>query len=66
MLRKAGKILIWLSLAAWLLLITGMVDHKAEEILCNRVEVHFRDTVNMRFVTPSEVRQLVMNSGQEN
>ena len=65
MLKIAGKILIWLMLAAWFLLITGMVDNRAGEILCNRVEVHFRDTVNLRFVTPAEIRKLVLNSGQQ-
>ena len=65
MMRKAAKILTWLGLAAWFVLVLAFVSDESEEVLCNRIEVVLQDTVNNRFVTPSEVRSLVETSGLE-
>ena len=65
MMRKAAKILTWLGLAAWFVLVLAFVSDESEEVLCNRIEVVLQDTVNNRFVTPSEVRSLVEASGLE-
>ena len=65
MMRKATKILIWLGLAAWFVVVMAFVAGESEEVLCMRIEVVLQDTVNNRFVTRSEVRSLVETSGLE-
>ncbi len=65
MLRKIGNIIIWLMLGAWFLFISSTISEKAEDILCNRIEVVMQDTVNNLFVTPTQVRELVLSAGQQ-
>lgn len=65
MIQKIAKILTWLGLAAWFVVVLGFVSEKSEEVLCMRIEVLLRDTVNNGFVTRSEVRSLVESSGLE-
>ena len=65
MMRKATKILIWLGLAAWFVVVLAFVSDESEEVLCMRIDVIMQDTVNNRFVTRSEVRSLVESSGME-
>ena len=65
MMRKATKILIWLGLAAWFVVVMAFVSGESEEVLCMRIEVVLQDTVNNRFVTRTEVRSLVEASGLE-
>jgi len=65
MLRKIGNIIVWLMLGAWFLLISGTISEKADDILCNRIEVVMQDTLNNLFVTPAQVRELVLSAGQQ-
>jgi len=65
MMRKIGKILVWLGIAAWFVVMMGFVSAESDEGLCNRIDVILQDTVNNRFVTRSEVRSLVESSGLE-
>ena len=65
MIGKAAKILIWMGIAAWFVVVMGFVSDESDEVLCNRIEVVLQDTVNNRFVTRSEVRSIVENSGLE-
>jgi len=65
MMRKVGKILVWMGIAAWFVVVMGFISAESEEVICNRIEVILQDTVNNRFVTPVEVRSLVESSGHE-
>jgi cell division protein FtsQ len=65
MIRKAAKILTWFGIAAWFAMVMGFVAGESEEVLCNRIEVTLQDTVNNRFVTRSQVRSMIENSGLE-
>ena len=59
MMRKVLKILTWIGIAAWFVVILGFVSGEAEEVLCNRIEVVLSDTVQNRFVTESDIRSIV-------
>ena len=65
MIRKVAKILTWLGIAAWFVMVMGFVAGESEEVLCNRIEVTLQDTVNNRFVTPGQVRSMIETSGLE-
>lgn len=65
MMKKVAKILTWLGLAAWFVVMLAFVSDESEEVICKRIEVVLQDTVNNRFVTPGEVRSLVESSGME-
>ena len=43
----------------------AFVSDKSEEVVCNRIEVSLQDTVDNRFVTPTEILTLVESSGME-
>ena len=65
MMRKALKILSWIGIAAWFVVILGFVSGEANQVLCNRIEVVLSDTVHMRFVTESDIRALFRSDGLE-
>lgn len=65
MMKQVAKILTWLGLAAWFVVMLAFVSDESEEVICKRIEVVLQDTVNNRFVTPGEVRSLVESSGME-
>ena len=65
MMRKALKILSWIGIAAWFVVILGFVSGEANQVLCNRIEVVLSDTVHMRFVTKSDIRALFRSDGME-
>ncbi|MEN8203582.1 MAG: hypothetical protein ABFS28_13380 [Bacteroidota bacterium] len=55
------KILTWIGIAAWFVVILGFVSSESKQVLCNRIDVHLSDTLLHRFVTPSEIRKLLEN-----
>ena len=57
--QKILKIAIWIGITAWFVLMMGFVSDESAEVLCNRIDVTVSDTVNNRFVTRGEVRQLL-------
>ena len=63
MMKKILNILTWLGITAWFAVIMGFVSAKSGEVLCNRIEVVIGDTLENRFVTPVEVRDMVEASG---
>ena len=65
MIRKVAKILTWLGIAAWFMMVMGFVAGESEEVLCNSIEVTLKDTVNNRFVTRSQVRSIIEKSKME-
>lgn len=65
MMKQVAKILTWLGLAVWFVVMLAFVSDESEEVICKRIEVVLQDTVNNRFVTPGEVRSLVESSGME-
>jgi cell division protein FtsQ len=58
MMRRLGKILIWMVLAAWFVIIMGFVAGEAEEVVCNRIDVIFSDTLYGGFVRDADIRAL--------
>jgi len=59
MTRKILKILTWIGIAAWFVVILGFVSSESKQVLCNRIDVHLSDTVLHRFVTGSDVRKML-------
>jgi cell division protein FtsQ len=62
MIQKIIKILVWIAIAAWFVVVMGFVSGESEEILCNRIDVIISDTVHNRFVTLSQVRTMLESS----
>jgi len=65
MMQRALKILTWIGIAAWFVVILGFVSGEADEVLCTRIEVVLSDTVHNRFVTESDIRTLFRSAGLE-
>ena len=61
MIRRILKIVSWLGIAAWFVVILGFVSATADQVLCNRIDVVLSDTVQSRFVTDRDVRALFRN-----
>lgn len=57
------KILIWVFLAAWFVVVLGFVSAEADKVVCNRIEVELTDTALSRFVTAADVREILSESG---
>jgi cell division protein FtsQ len=60
--RTLLKILTWMLIAAWFVVVMGFVSDEAEKVVCTRIEVHISDTVKSRFVTETDVRQMLAQS----
>lgn len=65
MIKKVAKILTWLGIAAWFVLMMAFVSDESEEVVCNRIDVVLQDTVNNRFVTKADVLSIIESSGLE-
>ena len=63
MMRRILKILTWIGLAAWFVVILGFVSGKADQVLCNRIEVVLSDTLWNSFVTDADIRALFSLEG---
>ncbi len=59
MINSVLKILTWILIAAWFVVIMGFVSGEAEKVLCNRIEVIMSDTVHNRFVTRTDIRAML-------
>lgn len=59
MMHQMLKIASWIGIAAWFVVILGFVSSESRQVLCNRIDVNLSDTVLHRFVTPSDVRQML-------
>jgi len=65
MMRRILKILIWIGLAAWFVVILGFVSGEADQVLCTRIDVVLSDTVHSRFVTDPDIRAIFRSEGLE-
>jgi cell division protein FtsQ len=63
MIRRFIKILSWIGLAAWFVVILGFVSGEADEVICNRIEVVLSDTVQSRFVSDADIRVMIRKEG---
>jgi cell division protein FtsQ len=61
--RRILKILSWIGIAAWFVVILGFVSGEADQVLCNRIDVVISDTVHNRFVTDADIRALLRSEG---
>jgi cell division protein FtsQ len=61
--RRILKILIWIGLAAWFVVILGFVSSEAGEVICNRIDVVISDTVYSKFVNDSDIRAMLREEG---
>ncbi len=61
--RTIPKILIWIFLAAWFVVVMGFVSDEAGKVVCNRIEVDITDTLKGRFITDSDVRRMLEEAG---
>lgn len=59
MINSVLKILTWILIAAWFVVIMGFVSGESQKVLCNRIEVIMSDTVNNRFVTRTDIRVML-------
>ena len=65
MIYRVLKILIWILIAAWFVIIMGFVSGEANKVLCNRIEVIMSDTVHNRFVTRTDIRAMLENTDMQ-
>jgi len=65
MMRGILKILTWMGIAAWFVVILGFVSAEAEEVICTRVDVVLHDTVLSSFVSDADVRAMLRDEGLE-
>ncbi|MEN8227062.1 MAG: hypothetical protein ABFS38_02825 [Bacteroidota bacterium] len=65
MISKVLKILIWVLIAAWFVVIMGFVSGEAHKVLCNRIEVIMSDTVHNRFVTRTDIRAMLNETDKQ-
>ncbi len=61
--QKVLKIGMWTGIAAWFVLVMGFVSAESEGVICNRIDVYLQDTINNRFVTRGQVREMLESSG---
>lgn len=65
MMRKVGKILTWIGITAWFVVVMAFISDESGEVLCTTIDVILQDTINNRFVTRSEIQSIVESSGLE-
>jgi cell division protein FtsQ len=65
MIKRILKILTWLGIAAWFVVILGFVSGEADQVLCNRIDVVLSDTVHSKFVSDQDIRMLLSNEGMQ-
>jgi cell division protein FtsQ len=63
MIRRSLKILTWIGIAAWFVVILGFISAESEQVLCNRIDVVLSDTVHSRFVTDMDIRAMFRSKG---
>jgi cell division protein FtsQ len=61
--RSILKILTWMLITAWFVVVMGFVSGEADKVVCTRIEVNISDTLQSRFVTEADVRQMLEQSG---
>jgi cell division protein FtsQ len=61
--RRILKILSWIGIAAWFVVILGFVSGEADQVLCNRIDVVISDTVQNKFVTDADIRTMLRSEG---
>lgn len=57
------KILTWMLIAAWFVVVLGFVSGEADKVVCNRIDVELTDTALSRFVTDPDIRGILSSSG---
>ena len=63
MMRGIFKILTWIGIAAWFVVILGFVSGEADQVLCKQIDIVMSDTVQSRFVTDEDVRAMFQREG---
>lgn len=61
--RTILKILTWIFIAAWFVVVMGFVSDEADKVVCTHIEVNISDTMESRFITEADVRQMLDGSG---
>ena len=61
--RRILKILTWMGIAAWFVVILGFVSSESDQVLCNRIDIVLPDTVQSRFVTDPDIRDMFRAQG---
>ena len=65
MLGRVLKILSWILIAGRVVGLMGFVSGEANKVLCNRIEVILSDTVLNRFVTRTDIRTMLEETGMQ-
>jgi cell division protein FtsQ len=63
MMRSILKILTWMGIAVWFVVILGFVSSESDQVLCNRIDIVLPDTVQSRFVTDPDIRDMFRAQG---
>jgi cell division protein FtsQ len=61
--RRILKILIWIGIAAWFVVILGFVSSEADQVLCKQIDIVLSDTLQSRFVTDPDIRAMFSTEG---
>lgn len=65
MMKKVLHITLWLSLIAWLTLLTGFIAGKNDEVLCKRMVIDITDSALVKFIIPEAVSDMISEAGFE-
>jgi cell division protein FtsQ len=63
MIKKILKILTWIMIAAWFVVIMGFVSGEAHKVICNYIEVVLSDSLNNKFITGEDIRSIMEATG---
>lgn len=57
--KRFKKIVVWLVLAAYLILISGFISEQRGGVLCNKLNIIIADSVSRRFIVPGDIVDLL-------
>ena len=62
--KRIIKIALWILAAAYLLLVLAFVEKEYESVICRGVDVRIKDSLQYRFITADQVKQLVRGDNE--
>lgn len=63
MIKTILKILSWIMIAAWFVVIMGFVSGESKKVICNYIDVILSDSLNNKFITREDIRSIMESTG---
>lgn len=57
--NKIKRISLWVGIVLYLVLITGFVSGRRNELLCNKINIIISDSLSKRFIEPNDVLEML-------